>query len=152
MEIIKLDELSIEKLKKIDAWKIVEESYKDYDYLITPADKTNKGEVSKRNGQVWCLSHAFFFNEEQHIACTMCRGDSKDGPLLWSVWNGNKFVTLMVPPAPDFVLEVEGPINFCKEFKRPLNKVFPIKFEAQPSFEIKPHKRIVTITADGIVK
>ena len=80
MEIIKLDELSIEKLKKIDAWKIVEESYKDYDYLITPADKTNKGEVSKRNGQVWCLSHAFFLMKNNILRVRCAEVIQKMGP------------------------------------------------------------------------
>jgi hypothetical protein len=150
MEYGRLSELNIGSFANNDSWMIAEESIEDNDVLLKPAYKI-KGRVSKKNGEVWCLSKALFSNGEIYSASSMCRGDSDQGPLLWSVWNGEKYVALIVPPAPDFVLESEGPIAFCNEFARNPEDVFPISFEVVPLFEIEPHKRSLLIGIKGIL-
>lgn len=160
MEIIKLEELSTEQLMRIDAWQIVEELgegdgiitpkiLEDYEGLITPADKDKDGLISRDIGGVWCLTYAIFANGDKHIACSLCEGDSDEGPICWSVWNGVDFVVLMVPPAPDFVLEVDGPDHFCSDFGKSIHDVFPLTFEVVPLFQNKPHQRKVVIQPDG---
>ncbi len=160
MEIIKLEDLSTKDLIRIDAWKIVEDPFReaeiitpellqDYECLITPADKDEDGLISRAVGEVWCLTYAIFASGEQHIACSLCKGDSDVGPILWSVWNVAKIVGLYVPPAPDFVLEVDGPKHFCSEFAKSIDEVFPLTFEVVPRFQTKPHQRKAVIRPDG---
>ena len=149
MELIKLSELNDDLLQKFDSWRVLEETYDYEDVSLSPAYKNNNGEISNKNGEVWCLSKAIFANGEEHKASSMCRGDSNQGPLLWSVWNNTKRINLLLPPAPDFVLKKEGPIKFCAEFNKPPGEVFPIRFEIIPKFQIEPNLRIVAIYQDG---
>ncbi|MBX3254204.1 MAG: hypothetical protein KF862_08705 [Chitinophagaceae bacterium] len=151
MLIIKLDELNIDIFNRFDSWRVLEQSYDKEQLLLTPAFKNGDGTISKKNGEVWCISRILFSDGSTHQGASMCRGDTDEGPLLWSIWNNTKFQTLIVPPAPDFVLEEEGPIPFSKSFNKNTDQVFPIKFEVIPKFEIEPYERDILINIDGIV-
>lgn len=151
MKLIKLSELNDDLLQKFDSWRVLEETYDDEDVSLSPAYKNNNGEISNKNGEVRCLSKAIFANGEVHKASSMCRGDSNEGPLLSSVWNKTKWINLLLPPAPDFVLKKEGLINFCATFNKPPDEVFPIQFEVIPKFQIEPNLRTVTIYQDGTI-
>ena len=61
---------------------------------------------------------------------------------------GEKDIRLILPPAPSFVLEEEGPNAFCEKFGKRLEEVFPINFEVIPKFEIEPHLRSIRIHPD----
>ena len=142
---IKLSELSYQQLDKIDAWQVLLESYEDEELILTPATKNNHGQIGNSVGEVWCLCKAIFNNGTEYKASAMCRGDSNEGPLLWTVWNGKEDVTLILPPAPDFVLKEEGPIPFCEKFELSQDFVFPISFLVIPKFEFQPHYRSAII-------
>jgi hypothetical protein len=146
---IKLSELSFLDLRKIDAWKVIESSYEEEELLLVPADKNERGNILLKNRGVWCLSKATFLNGTVHEAISMCRADSEEEPGSWSVWNGEKYVPLFVPPAPDFVLETDGPEPFSKEFNEKVENVFPIDFEMVPRFERDPQVRRIVISTDG---
>jgi len=72
---------------------------------------------------------------EENLASGVCRGDSSDGPLLLSVFNGVEDVTLIKPPAPDFVLQAQGPEQFSKRFDKKPNEVFPLTIKVIPQFQ-----------------
>ncbi len=150
-ENIYLSELTNEHLIKCDSWKVFEESLDEEDVILEPAIKTQDGLVAASNREVWCFCKAIFANGDEHFASAMCRGDSDDGPLLCSVWNGKVDVRILVPAAPSFVLEKEGPIFFCKEFGKEIEDVFPIIFNVIPLFETNPTIRWIKIDS-GIIK
>jgi hypothetical protein len=151
MDAIKLSKIEISDLKRIDAWKILESTYDDEDMTLIPAEKNRQGFITRENGDLWCWCKATFANGALHDAIALCRGDSDQGPMLWTFWNGEDVVGLMVPPAPDFVLEVDGPANFCQEFSESAENVFPISLEAVPKFEVAPTIRRITIYAEGAI-
>jgi hypothetical protein len=151
MESIKFSEIELADLRRTDAWKGLESTYDDDDLTLVPAERNKEGFISRKNGEVWCLCKANFANGAVHDAIAMCRGDSDQEPLLWTFWNGDTLVDLKVPPAPDFVLESEGPDVFCQEFNETAENVFPIVLEAVPRFEVAPTIRRVTIYAEGVI-
>lgn len=122
----------------------------DEDASLEPAYLNAKGEISADNEEVWCICSAKFSNGTTHKASSMCRGDSDEGPLLWSIWNGEKDVSLLLPPAPPPVLKVEGPEPFAAEFGLIISDVFPIEFSVIPAFEISPIKRKINLTINGV--
>jgi hypothetical protein len=150
MKVIKLSELSMTELQHHDAWRTIESTNEDSNVALTPAHKNEDGMISKSNGEVWCLCNVHFSDGTQLTATSLCRGDSDYGPLLWSFWNGQSFISLVVPPAPRFVLDVEGPNRFCKHFDKKINQIFPLRLEVVPSFEVQPTKRSIIITEKGI--
>ena len=151
MKQIKFSDLNMSSFQNHDSWQVLEETLEEIDISLIPADKNESGLISSKNGEVWCLSKMTFFNNEQHFASSMCRGDSNEGPILWSVWKDNELITLMLPPAPDFVLDIDGPASFCSEFNLSQQDIFPISFEVIPEFQLEPHKRAVLIYPDGTV-
>jgi hypothetical protein len=151
MKTLMLSDLTIDVLLKVDVWKIANPAYDGIELLLLAANKSDQGVVLRTNGEVWCLSKAIFFNGTVHHALAMCDANSDEGPLLWSVWNGGRFVPLFVPPAPAFVLEDDGPEHFCKEFDETTEHVFPIALEVVPRFEVAPTIRRITIYAEGAI-
>jgi hypothetical protein len=149
MEPLKISDVSIADLVEVLAYKVAEPAYDELDLLLIPAEVIGQGIVLRTNGEVWCLSKATFSNGVEHGALTMCMADSGEGPLLWSVWNGDMFVALFVPPSPDFMLESDGPENFSREFGERLEDVFPITIVVIPRFEADPTKRQIVIYAGG---
>ena len=79
----------------------------------------------------------------------MCRGDSDEGPLLESVWNGEKDVRVLLPPAPPLVLAKSGPQVFAAEFGLSVKQVFPMRFHVVPRFATPPEGRAVTLDVSG---
>ena len=149
MQQIKLTELTIPLLQEHDTWAVVKQSPDDNDALLVPVEKDEAGLIPKTVGELWCRCKVTFFNKERHVAMSMCRGDADESPILWAFWNEAGFVNLLLPPAPDFVLEVEGPDNFCRQFGLASGDIFPILFEVEPEFQTEPQKRVVLIYADG---
>jgi hypothetical protein len=147
-----LSQLQNEDLKKYIAWETVVESIDDDDISLMPADLDKDGRIPESLGEVWCLCRAIFKNGSEYIASAMCRGDSSDGPLLYSVWNGNENIRLILPPAPPFVLEKEGPESFAKKFNLNINDIFPIIFEVVPRFVTKPEIRRLKLDISGELK
>src|SRR5579872_1891483 len=129
MEPIKLSDLGVPELLEVDAWKVADPAYDEIELLLVPADKDEAGLILQSNQEVWCLSRATFSNGAVHDALSMCMTDPDGRPQLWSVWNGDFFVALFVPPASDLILESHGPENFCSEFHESAGNVFPIVFE-----------------------
>ncbi|HEV2480293.1 MAG TPA: hypothetical protein VGS79_11535 [Puia sp.] len=148
---IKLSDLSISDFRKVDAWKVIESSYEEEELRLVPADKNERGNLLRKNGEVWCLTKATFSNGAVHDAVCMSRADAAEVPLSRSVWNGEKYVPLFVPPAPGFVLKTHGPKPFSKEFNERLENVFPIDFEIVPRFETAPAIRRIVIGVKGAV-
>lgn len=140
-----LSKLSYKIFSDHDCWKVVEESVENKDIELIPALRTSDNLVSRLNGEVWCLSKATFSNGKVFLASSMCRGDSSLGPTLISVWNGKVEVPLILPPAPPFVLSIDGPDAFCKKFKLKYEAVFPLLFEVVPKFEIMPLERRMAV-------
>jgi hypothetical protein len=142
---LKLSELSYQVFDKIDAWQVLMDSYDEEELILKPATKNTLGQIKDTIGEVWCLCKAVFNNGNEYKASAMCRADSNEGPLLWTVWNGKENVSLILPPAPDFVLAEEGPIPFCAKFGQSQDSVFPIKFIVIPKFQFQPYERSTTI-------
>ena len=44
----------------------------------------------------------------------------------FSMKNDEEWLTIMLPPAPDFVLKVDGPESFAKKLNKPFLQVFPV--------------------------
>lgn len=149
-EKINLSQLTNEHFYKCDSWIVLEDSLQEEeDVSLEPAIKTPDGLIGATNGEVWCFCKAIFSNGDEHIGSALCRGDSDDGPLVCSVWNGKEDVPIFVPPAPEFVLEKDGPDIFCGKFGKQIQDVFPIIVEVIPCFENKPNTRRVMIYSDG---
>jgi len=148
MNPVKLSQLEFDKY---DSWRVLEDSYEEEEHLLLPAIKNEDGKISRENGEVWCLSKAIFSNGEEFSACTMARGDSGDTPRLWTVFYNNKLIQLFVAPAPDFVLELDGPEPFCKEFNLHPTEIFPLSFEILCQFEHEPTARKVLVYEDGAI-
>lgn len=146
---LKLSTLTYEDFEITNAWKVMMETINEDDVSLEPALVNSNGYISKKNEEVWCLCLAIFSNGLKYKATGMCRGDSSEGPLLWSIWNGLKDIPLILPPAPPFILKFDGPESFSKEFGLDISKVFPIEFNVIPHFETKPSKRIVILDTDG---
>jgi len=142
---IKLSEMSYRYFEIHDAWKVIIDSYQEEELRMEPAFKNQFNQVQCENGEVWCLCQAIFNDGSIHKASAMCRADSNEGPLLLSFWNDSEDVTLILPPAPDFVLDTEGPIPFAQKFSKNFEEVFPIKFFIIPLFEFPPTQRQVEL-------
>jgi len=139
---IKLSEPSYELFDKYDAREVLKNSYEEEELMLAPAPKNNFGQVINTVGEVWCLCKAIFNDGTEHSASAMCRGDASEDPQLLTVWNGSEDVSLILPPAPDFVLAKEGPDPFCAKFEKSLAEVFPINFIVVPQFQLQPHLRM----------
>ena len=145
-----LGRLTYEDLRGCPAWEATGETIDD-DRMLVPARLTPGGLVSREAGEVWCRSQCLFANGAIHLACTMSRGDAGDGPLAWTVWNGNRDVRLLVPPAPAFVLAKEGPGPFARAFSLTLADVFPLVIRVDPRFDHPPRERLVHINKRGLI-
>jgi len=146
-----ISQLNNDDLIKYKAWETVTETIDDEEVMLTPAVLRSDGKIPASCGEVWCLCKATFANKSEHIALALCRGDANEGPLLWTVWNGEKDVSLMFPPAPQFVLDVEGPEGFAESFSLQTEDVFPIDFEVIPRFETPKAVRKVILNISGPV-
>lgn len=150
MNRITLSELTYDLLGKTNAWRVIMDTLEDEDASLEPAYLNAKGEIDADNEEVWCICSAKFSNGTTYKASSMCRGDSDEGPLLWSIWNGEKDVSLLLPPVPPPVLKVEGPEPFAAEFGLNTSEVFPIEFNVIPVFETSPTQRKVILTPNGV--
>jgi hypothetical protein len=97
-------------------------------------------------GEVWCACTATFADGSEHAAAALCRGDSDFGPALWTFRLGEESVRLVLPPAPRFVLAVEGPAPFADKFGKQLDDVFPIELCVVPRFAVSPRVRSALLT------
>jgi len=144
-QMVTLSNLTYKDFERWQAWRVIENTYQDEDISLQPARLDELGLIDKRNGEVWCLCKAVFACGEKHKASGMCRGDSSDGPFLLTISNGVEDVTLIQPPAPDFVLQAEGAEQFSKRFDKKLNEVFPLTIKVIPHFQLEPKERYVVI-------
>lgn len=150
MKRVKLSELNYDHFEEAGAWRVIPETLEEVDASLEPALLNSRGEVTRENEEVWCLCQASFSNGSAHRAAAMCRGDSGQGPLLWTIWNGVKDVSLQLPPAPPPVLKVDGPEPFCASFDLNIADVFPIRLVVIPRFEQKPNLRKVMLDTTGV--
>ena len=63
----------------------------------------------------------------------------------WSFFIESKWLVLYLPPAPDSVLEKDGPRAFAKSLERDLHQVFPIRVKSEVVFENTGQELQVTI-------
>ena len=140
-----LGKLSYEQLERIPAWRVIPETIDDIDISLEPATTDDVGLIETENGEVYCLCKAIFSNGDEHRASAMLRGDANEGPLLLTIFNGFEDIPLIMPPAPAFVLEADGPEAFCKKFGKPSEDVFPISFSVIPKFKAEPKDRSIII-------
>jgi hypothetical protein len=151
MKNITLGTLTYDHLNKVNAWQVKMDTLEDYDAELEPPQFNVSGEISVLNKEVWCLCSAKFSNGTTHQAAAMCRGDSDEGPLLWSIWNGEKDLSLQLPPSPPPVLKVDGPEPFSAAFGLEVNEVFPIELSVVARFEAEPSIRKVILSPQGII-
>jgi len=147
-----LSQLSYGDFKKSPVWLAVGDFANDDDAFLEPAQLDGEGRVPSGTKEVWCLCRATFSNGVEHLAAAMCRGDSCDGPLLWTVWNGSEDIPLYVPPAPPPVIQKRGPRVFAERFGLGLLDVFPITIDVVARFEEWPEKRSVKVDIEGVVE
>jgi len=148
---MKLSTLTYEDLAEVQVWSTPAGSEEEEDATLSPVSLTRDGLVPSNVGEVWCLCTAWFADGSQHRATAMCRGDSGDGPLLWTVSAGSEDVPLLVSPSPAFVLARQGPTFFAARFGKSLEQVFPLTIEAATRFAVEPQRRRVCIGADGVL-
>jgi len=141
-----LSSLTYEDLRRSPAWRAIGDYTEEVDARLEslPAEEDVPAAVE----EVWCLCRAVFADGSEHLATAMCRGDAAIGPLLCSVWNGVEDVAIIVPPAPPFVLEEQGPSAFCARFSKALAQVFPLTIEVLPTFETAPRRRAAVLLAE----
>lgn len=140
-----LNEMTIQDFKQTPCWKVLETGFDENDVKLVEAAISDDGTVLATNGEVWCKGIATFNNGLIYDGVCMCRADASDGPLLITIWNGQKDVSIIMPPAPDFVLENEGPEPFCQAFHLSYQEIFPIQFLVEAKFEVAPLTRQRTI-------
>lgn len=145
-----LEELELNDLIQVNSWKTINED-EDLEPFLEPATKNINGRLIEGNGSCWCLSNVLFSNGTKFYAISRCRADDSEIPLNWSVWNGKEFIPLLVPPVPQFVLDIDGPNYFCEKFDLNLEEVFPMVLIVKDEFDLEPHKRTVTIDTVGVV-
>lgn len=145
--IITIADLGLDDFQRCSAWRW-RGTYDDRgNEILAPVQFDTKGHIPASAGEVWCLSTVQFSGGSTHAGCAMCRGDSNVGPLAWSVWNGSRFVPLMLPPAPVRVLEKLGPEKFSSAFDMNTAAVFPLKLKVLPKFVVLPEERMIYLTA-----
>ncbi len=147
---LRLSKLGYGDLLKHPAWLATGDYAEDEDTELEPVMMDDSGRLPSSLGEVWCLCSARFADGSEHLACAMCRADCDDGPLLWTVWNGEDDVPLFVPPAPLPVLLKDGPEPFAKNFGRTLEEVFPLSISVDPRFATPPERRSEIIRTNGI--
>jgi hypothetical protein len=147
---ITLADLTYEDLNQFPVWKQTPIIAAGGNPVLEPLIK--KGQLVPGDvGMVWCLCVCIFKDGSRYLACALCRGDVAEGPICWSVWNGQKEVILLVPPAPENVLRIDGPENFAKSFSRTINQVFPLEIQVCSEFETPPKRRRVRVDATGVL-
>lgn len=146
MNIVKtLSQLTCDDLKKYPTWQSIGNYAEDEDAQIKPLILNDLDKIPLTIEEIWCLCEAIFADNSKHLAVAMCRGDSSDGPLLCSVWNGIEFVPLFFPPAPTIVLEKKGDNYFSIKFNIQKNKIYPLRINVLSRFESNPEIRTLTI-------
>lgn len=146
-----LSQLTYEDLKLTTAWKSIGSYSEDEDSQITPVEFDMEGRIPRKVEEVWCLCTAVFANGTEHLATAMCRGDSSDGPMLWSIWNGNEDIPLLLPPAPTLVLAKKGPAFFSSKFLLKTEDIFPLIIKVVPRFETSPKVRSIRLDISGVI-
>lgn len=140
----KLSDLTYEMLDVIPCWRSVLSESNDLE--ITPAMIDSLGYILAKNEEVWCLFEAYFSNGDLVKGCCNTWSDDIEKKLLqFSFWNGNQDIALILPPAPKFVLDKEGPEVFSSKFNSTIDKVFPIQIKTIPKFELERSIREVTL-------
>ena len=137
-------EKSIHDLELVDfdnftIWIIVDHNVGDgIDSLVEPIKEYTIDELNQHD--YWVL-----------IDCLMSDGTTFKGISLlkyydnrlsnYSFYINNEWHSLFVKPAPDFVLEQDGPIPFCKRIKKDIKNVFPISI----STDLKVENKIIKV-------
>jgi hypothetical protein len=142
--------LSDDDLAVHPAWEATGD-IEDGDKVLVPAAMVD-GAVSAATGEVWCRSECVFANGDRHPATAMYRGDGPEGPLAWTVSCEGEEMPLIVPPAPDFVLQLDGPSAFAQRFSLPTEAVFPLEIRSAVRFESPPAIRSVFLAEDGVLQ
>ena len=145
-----LSRLTYDDFARSPAWRAVGDYANDEDKTLEPVTLGSAGVIPEHVEEVWCLCVATFADGSEHQACAMCRGDSADGPLVWSVWNGEKDVPVILPPAPPDVLKLDGPDAFAAGFGLSLEEVFPVRLKVVPTFASEPSMRRVVLDSSGV--
>ncbi len=136
---------------EVAAWQGVGDYLEDADPEYQPVRFDAAGRVPASAGYVHCRCVATFSDGTKHEAVGICGSHSEEGPELVSVLRGEQYHRVMVPPAPPFVLEAEGPAPFAKAFDRSVADVFPLSVEVVAKFEIPPHIRHVVLDTGGMI-
>jgi hypothetical protein len=150
-KIITLSRLSYEDLKRCNAWKTTGDIDSE-DCQLGEVVFDKDGNIPASIGEVWCLCSTIFADHSIHQATSLCRGDGADGPLLWSVWNGEVDVPILLPPAPPEVLQVQGPEVIATSFNRSISDIFPLTIVVVPQFAVAPHIRSIRLGVEGIIQ
>ncbi len=145
----KLSQLDNSDLLRHPAWLAVGDYAQDVDAELVPLP-LDEGRIPETAGEVWCFCTVTFADGTEHLGSAMCRGDSKDTLSLWSVWKDEEPVRILVPPAPSFVLEKQGPSPFARHFGRCVGEVFPLTIQAVPPFAVNPQVRAVRLDLTGV--
>ncbi len=146
-----LSQLTYEDLKRSPAWGAIGDYAEDEDAKLTPVQFDDFGRIPEKLEEVWCMCTVVFANGSELMATAMCRGDSSDGPLLWSVWNGSEDVPLLLPPAPPPVLAKKGPDFFSNKFNMKKDEVFPLTIKVVSRFSTSPEIRSVKLGESGVL-
>ena len=146
-----LSQLSYDDFKNNPAWESIGDYTEDEDTQLAPVKFDEEGRIPKYLKEVWCLCITVFANKTEHMSTAMCRGDSSDGPLLWSVWNGCEYVPLLLPPAPPHVLAKKGPDFFSNKFNLKKEEVFPLTIKVVPHFASSPEIRSIKLEISGLI-
>lgn len=148
-ERITIADLELRHFREHLVWRWVGEYDNRGNEVLEPVTLIEGDTVPPTIGEAWCFCTCHFANSEAHPACVMCRGDSGEDPIHCSVWSGDRFLPLILPPAPPHVIEKVGPQTFRKAFGLPLDRIFPIEVVVVPSFAVLPARRSVRFDVSG---
>lgn len=148
MKTVRYSNITRDDYERVSAWRVPGDML-DEDPEMVPALRTTNGALSKSMGAVWCRVNATFADGTEVVGIALCRADAPEEPSLWQFWEGERLISLNLPPAPPFVLDKHGPAVLAREFRRTVGDVFPMVVEAVDDFEHPPRRRSVTLTQTG---
>jgi len=125
----KLENLELEDFDTSPLWFDLFGDQDELEGLVESLDGVTQ--LSRNLEQhVWCRINVKLNDNSELKGIGMYFTD--DGQLgNFSIKSGSNWMTLMLPPAPDFVLEKDGPIPFAQELNKNYKDVFPMTIETE---------------------
>lgn len=143
-----IDEFGLSDFSDYKVWKFASDEFGDIDYdNVVPVRK--EAVVMENDIGVIVPIKAALSNSEKILGLASVNGDAPEilpGPTFFI---NNDYFSLMLPPAPSFVLEQQGPEILATILKLPIRKIFPIALATDVIFN-KTGKTLTVVLSNEI--